>query len=256
MHIHLPKSLHGWKEFANEIFVIVIGVLIALGFEQVVEEVHWMHKVEDGEDRLAQELKGNYLNAAKNIVYTPCVLTQLDRIRDKLLDPASPPLPVDRFGDNDAVLRTPTGAMQTQTWDALRNDGTLLHMDAEHQGRLNRIYDTMSAHSADSLEAGRFSGRLLAASFTGRMPDALRAQLLLELAEQYRRTQILTQRSAAIMLSLQDLGYAATDAEVDASLVPEASPTFRTPFYCRANGLPVSDWRTVLQKYRPMTRKN
>jgi len=41
MHIHLPKPLHGWKEFTNEIFVIVVGVLIALGFEQVVEELHW-----------------------------------------------------------------------------------------------------------------------------------------------------------------------------------------------------------------------
>ena len=55
MHVHVPKPLHGWKAFFNEIFVIVIGVLIALGFEQVVEELHWRHKVAEGVERLRAE---------------------------------------------------------------------------------------------------------------------------------------------------------------------------------------------------------
>ena len=46
MHFHLPKPLHGWREFAGEVGIIVIGVLIALGAEQAVEAVHWRHKVE------------------------------------------------------------------------------------------------------------------------------------------------------------------------------------------------------------------
>ena len=40
MHIHLPKPLHGWREFFGEVGIIVIGVLIALGAEQLIEEVH------------------------------------------------------------------------------------------------------------------------------------------------------------------------------------------------------------------------
>jgi hypothetical protein len=31
MHFHLPKPLHGWREFIGEVGIIVIGVLIALG---------------------------------------------------------------------------------------------------------------------------------------------------------------------------------------------------------------------------------
>jgi hypothetical protein len=41
MNIHLPKLLHGWREFAGEVGIIVLGVLIALGLEQVVEELNW-----------------------------------------------------------------------------------------------------------------------------------------------------------------------------------------------------------------------
>jgi hypothetical protein len=29
MHFHLPKPLHGWREFAGEVEIIVLGVLIA-----------------------------------------------------------------------------------------------------------------------------------------------------------------------------------------------------------------------------------
>jgi hypothetical protein len=37
MHFHLPKPLHGWREFVGEVGIIVIGVPIALAAEQVVE---------------------------------------------------------------------------------------------------------------------------------------------------------------------------------------------------------------------------
>ncbi|HWC55911.1 MAG TPA: hypothetical protein VG434_02960, partial [Sphingomicrobium sp.] len=51
MHFHLPKPLHGWREFAGEVGIIVVGVLIALGAEQVVEEWRWHRQV--GEANLA-----------------------------------------------------------------------------------------------------------------------------------------------------------------------------------------------------------
>ena len=56
MHFHLPKPLHGWREFAGEVGIIVVGVLIALGAEQVVESWNWSHKVLDARKRLAHEL--------------------------------------------------------------------------------------------------------------------------------------------------------------------------------------------------------
>src|SRR3954469_21289967 len=40
MHFHLPKPLHGWRAFVGEVGIIVVGVLIALGAEQVVESIH------------------------------------------------------------------------------------------------------------------------------------------------------------------------------------------------------------------------
>ena len=31
MYVQLPKPLHGWRQFAGEVGIIVLGVLIALG---------------------------------------------------------------------------------------------------------------------------------------------------------------------------------------------------------------------------------
>jgi hypothetical protein len=45
MHLHLPKPLHGWREFVGEVGIIVVGVLVALGAEQVVEAAHWRSEV-------------------------------------------------------------------------------------------------------------------------------------------------------------------------------------------------------------------
>ena len=59
MHIHLPKPLHGWREFVGEVGIIVMGVLIALGAEQVIEAVHHRSQVHDAVAKLRAESLGN-----------------------------------------------------------------------------------------------------------------------------------------------------------------------------------------------------
>jgi hypothetical protein len=59
MHFHLPKPLHGWRAFAGEVGIIVIGVLLALSAEQLVEWLHWRHQQHDTLERLFQESRTN-----------------------------------------------------------------------------------------------------------------------------------------------------------------------------------------------------
>lgn len=82
MHVHLPKPLHNWRELAREIAIIVVGVLIALFFEQLVERWQWRHKIGAAEAAMRHELLWDngpqiYQRAAMH----PCVVAQLDRIR-------------------------------------------------------------------------------------------------------------------------------------------------------------------------------
>ena len=56
MHLHLPKPLHGWREFAGEVGVIVLGVLIAIALEQAVEAIHWQAQVRDARGAIAEDM--------------------------------------------------------------------------------------------------------------------------------------------------------------------------------------------------------
>lgn len=83
MHFHLPKPLHGWREFAGEVGIIVIGVLIALGAEQIVESAHWREKVRHAERAMRLELaEDDGPQAYARLVIAPCLDNQLARIHD------------------------------------------------------------------------------------------------------------------------------------------------------------------------------
>ncbi|MCP3733971.1 hypothetical protein M9979_03660 [Sphingomonas sp. RP10(2022)] len=60
LDIHKPKPVHSWREFINEIGVIVIGVLIALGGEQAVESLHWRHVVGETKESLSATVEDAY----------------------------------------------------------------------------------------------------------------------------------------------------------------------------------------------------
>ena len=55
MHIHLPKPLHGWREFLGEVGIIFIGVMLAIGAEQTIEALHHRSQVHDAIDKLHAE---------------------------------------------------------------------------------------------------------------------------------------------------------------------------------------------------------
>ena len=56
MHLHMPKPLHGWREFIHEFTIVVLGVLIALGANQMVENWAWSNKVRHAESAMCLEL--------------------------------------------------------------------------------------------------------------------------------------------------------------------------------------------------------
>jgi hypothetical protein len=53
MHFHLPKPLHGWRQFVGEVEIILIGVLIALGAKQFAQFVRDRAQVRHGEKALS-----------------------------------------------------------------------------------------------------------------------------------------------------------------------------------------------------------
>jgi hypothetical protein len=80
MHFHLPKPLHGWRAFVGEVGIIVIGVLIALAAEQLVERWQWNRKVAETTTELNAELHRDALSAYDWSSVAPCIDQQLAAI--------------------------------------------------------------------------------------------------------------------------------------------------------------------------------
>src|SRR3954447_5339169 len=83
MHVHLPKPLHGWRAFVGEVGIIVVGVLIALAAEQLVDEWQWREKVGHAEAAMRLELsEDDGPEAYDRALIGPCLDQQIMRIHD------------------------------------------------------------------------------------------------------------------------------------------------------------------------------
>lgn len=82
MHVHLPKPQHGWRAFAGEVAIIVLGVLIALFFEQLVQRWEMRHKLAAAEAAMQREMFwDDGPEMLERISIQPCINAQLDAIR-------------------------------------------------------------------------------------------------------------------------------------------------------------------------------
>ena len=83
MHLHLPKPLHGWREFAGEVGIIVVGVLIALAAEQVVEHFRQRAELNEAEGAMRSELRDDNLpQAYARAALLKCYSDQLNAIQE------------------------------------------------------------------------------------------------------------------------------------------------------------------------------
>ena len=63
MRFQLLKPLRGWREFAGEVGIIVLGVLIALGAQQLAVNLHDRAEAREGRESIRAEIEVNMATA-------------------------------------------------------------------------------------------------------------------------------------------------------------------------------------------------
>jgi hypothetical protein len=257
MHVHPPKPLHGWKEFLNEIFVIVVGVLIALGFEQVVEELHWRHKVHEGEERLQGEARRNFQRAAEHLTVTPCVDAQIEALMDRLrhsgtrMEPA-PETEMRRLPGLKRVLIVPYRSSSEQVWQALQLDGTTSHFNKARQLELSSLYNSVRGFDQLAQETRSLRDQLDVMAEPLELTPELKASLLQLLHELRGKLHGSRLTARQTINQIQNLGLAPTPEELAPFL--ESSAKFGTIGICKAKGLPLADWRKEAEAEAPLQK--
>lgn len=147
MHFHLPKPMHGWREFVGEVGIIVVGVLIALGAEQVVEAWRWKHEVSEFREALDSEL-GYDLGAMQyRLMQGPCVRQRLGEL-EQWLDES-------RKGSGgilSGAISLPTRlALRTSAWEARTGDISN-HIPLNARLAYGQLYSNLGNFNDHSLE--------------------------------------------------------------------------------------------------------
>jgi hypothetical protein len=153
MHVRLPKPLHGWRAFVGEVGIIVLGVLIALGFGQVVEEWQWRQEVGTTRQSIANELAADAREAAGRIAVEDCLRDRIAELAGRLTASngrwAADPMPVGPNAqptphwENRAMGRVysvPLVGWSQDAWDAAKSAGVVDHMSHAEIASYSDIY--------------------------------------------------------------------------------------------------------------------
>jgi hypothetical protein len=181
MDIHLPKVPHSWRELAKEIGIIVVGVIIALTAEQLVQDWDWHRKVKTAEAAMRQELLwDDGTQAYQRAALHPCVTAELDAIRSA----------VETGRTRSEIAQLVDGVyFPSFTYDSIARDAAnsteaWSHMLPEQTQPFVLAYDVVPALNETSmresydwakLRALKRSGGALSEGETGRLLDAVEA---------------------------------------------------------------------------------
>jgi hypothetical protein len=78
------KPPHGWNAVGWEFGIVVLGVLVALGAEQLVESLYWNNEVAAERKALLQEARDSFDSIALRKAQQPCVDRRLAEIKTVL----------------------------------------------------------------------------------------------------------------------------------------------------------------------------
>jgi hypothetical protein len=153
MHVRLPKPLHGWRAFAGEVGIIVLGVLIALGFGQIVQEWQWRDEVRSTRQAIANELANAANQAAERVAIKDCLRNRVDELAAKLnagngrwigdplqLGPIGEQSPKQDSHSMKAVYGAPVRGWSQDVWDTAKSSGALDHMSHDELTAYSNIY--------------------------------------------------------------------------------------------------------------------
>src|SRR5262245_45327266 len=147
MRFRLPKPLHGWREFIGEVGIIVLGVLIALGFQQAVEAWQSMGERDRTVEALSSEAADMAVNATERIALEKCnddrlaeLAARLSQARGDWRADVLPPSPFAVQTALPSVYRVPHRSMVTDNWETAKATGHLNLLSREQRDAFASLY--------------------------------------------------------------------------------------------------------------------
>jgi hypothetical protein len=198
MRVHLPKPLHGWREFAGEVGIIVLGVLIALAAQQAVETFQWRENVSQMREAMRSELAIDLKRLQVNLAQDPCMQVRLDAI---LQWTASAPANARIANAGRPFLAN----YHASTWDITKTSPAAGHFSLKEQLTYASAYDAIANEQRYLYEEQRSWTDLNATLASADQPES-RGQIEREVAGARLHLANREVNTRQLLLRLDDLG--------------------------------------------------
>lgn len=182
MRIGLPKSIEGWRRFAMEIAIVVIGVLIALAAQQIVTD--WNEKLQ-GKTALAavrQELAVNAGTFEERTLQQPCIERRLDEMSRALREARR----TGRLPAIDKIGRSIARPTVRSAWEEAAQSGAVHRWPARDRIAIASTYSQQQPSDAMTLAEAALWMRLGTSEMTGEAVSPGDLTLLSEILGQLR----------------------------------------------------------------------
>ena len=151
MHFHLPKPLHGWRALAGEVGIIVLGVLIALSFDQLVDAWQWREKIDRAENSMRIELADdNGPQAYARALIGQCLDHQIKKLRD-----GAGTMPADQLRKFAAAYSPPFRTWDSEAWKVVVASDIGSHMGSDRLIAWSSPYRIIPALSEEDQREAR-----------------------------------------------------------------------------------------------------
>lgn len=154
MEIHKPHAAKTWREFFIELATIIVGILIALSLEQLVESIREHRHASEARESIREEIARDlgYMNVRSDV--ETCVSKRLDELTN-LINQLAPGKPV----PSPIWIGHPTVySMANTQFNAASHAGTVSHLPSHEQTSFGEIYAAFEEYSqAEQIEQKSWS---------------------------------------------------------------------------------------------------
>ncbi len=235
---------NGWRAVAWELAIVTAGVLIALAVQQWAEERSWVDRRERATLAIRAEIREHYTNGIEWRVVYPCIMAQIDQLRQRVIDSGERLDPAQVYSQprsGEFVLRIPVKDYLNTTWQSAINDGVASHFDQESRATLSRHYTVVDKIAEQGWENYGDADDLFGLSRPIPLDPATRYQMLRTLDGLAGRAKIVDLSLGEMLIWVEALNMAATLADTRAEVT-----RWGTYQFCKAQGLPMRSFKEAM----------
>lgn len=156
MRLDRWRPENGWRAFSTELVVVVLGVLIALGAEQIISSLRRQGEVSSLRSALREELSDNLASFHYRFDQQACVASRLAELKALRLRA----LAREAAAVVGEIGRPPSASLRTSVWSA-RSSEVMDAMPLDQRLAYSYIYDEL-AFNFDLMDQEREAWRSLA----------------------------------------------------------------------------------------------